>query len=77
MEIRSITIAFAKAKSKIINTRELEVKQQLDTLDAIICDSSDLQNIDRELKLYDDLKKELQELFECKGKAAMFRSKCR
>ena len=77
MEIRSIAIAFTKAKSKIINTRELQVKQQLDTLDAIICDSSDLKNIDRGLKLYDDLKKELQELYERKGKATMFRSKCR
>ena len=77
MEIRSITIAFTKAKSKLTNKRELEVKQQLDILNAKICDSSDLYNIDLELKQYDDLRKELQTLYERKGKAAMFRSKCR
>lgn len=77
MGIRSITIAFTKKKAKILNKREFEVKQQLDTLDVRICASSDLQNIDQELKMYDDLKKELQKLYERKGKAAMFRAKCR
>ena len=33
-------------------------------------------NIDYELKQYEDLKKELQQLYEKKGEAAKFRSKC-
>ena len=33
-------------------------------------------NIDHELKQYEDLKKELQQIYENKGGAAKFRSKC-
>ena len=33
-------------------------------------------NIDYELKQYEDLKKELQQIYENKGEAAKFRSKC-
>ena len=61
----------------MLNKREFEVKQQLDTLDARICASSDLQNIDQDVETYDDHKQELQMLYERKGKAAMFRGKCR
>ena len=77
MEIRSVTIAFTKGKCKLINKRESEVTKLLDDLDVKICQSNDLQNIDSELKIYEDLKKELQTIYENKGKAAMFRSKCR
>lgn len=48
----------------------------LEKLDDIICNSVDLQNIDNELRRYDDLKKELSEIYERKGCAAMYRSKC-
>ena len=47
----------------------------LEKFDDIICNSVDLQNIDNELR-YDDLKKELSEIYERKGRAAMYRSKC-
>ena len=77
MEIRSVTIAFTKGKCKLINKRESEVTKLLDDLDVKICQINDLQNIDSELKIYEDLKKELQTIYENKGKAAMFRSKCR
>lgn len=33
-------------------------------------------NIDYELKQYEDLKKELQQLYENEGEAAKYRSKC-
>ena len=77
MEIRSTTISYTKGKRKLLNKRELEIKETLDNLDDIICNSDDLQNIDQDLKLYDNLKKELQSLYERKGKEVLFRSKCR
>ena len=77
MEIRSTTISFSKGKAQAIRKHEAEIKQQLDELDKIICNSQNLDNIDEILKQYDDLKKELQHQYENKGKAAIFRSKCR
>ena len=74
MEIRTSTISFAKGKAQINRERKLFVKDQLDELDRKICLSTDLQNVDHELKQYDNLKKELQELYEAKGEAARFRA---
>ena len=76
MEIRCMTISYAKRKAKETNKRELIIKDTLDKLDHIICNNADLTNIDQELKQYENLKKELQELYENKGEAAKFRSKC-
>ena len=75
MEIRSTTISFSKGKAQATRKHEAEIKQQLDKLDKIICNSQNLDNIDGTLKQYDDLKKELQHQYE--NKAAIFRSKCR
>ena len=77
MEIRSTTISFSKGKAQVIRKHEVEIKQQLDELDKIICNSQNLDNIDGILKQYDDLKKELQHHYNNKGKSAIFRSKCR
>ena len=77
MEIRSTTISVSKGKAQAIHKHEAEIKQQLDKLDKIICNSQNLDNIDGILKQCDDLKKELQHQYENKGKAAIFRSKCR
>ena len=76
MEIRCMTISYAKRKAKETNERELVIKDTLDRLDHIICNNADLTNINQELKQYENLKKELQELYENKGEAAKFRSKC-
>lgn len=77
MEIRAATIVYAKNKAKTSNTREVEIKRQLDELDNIICDNFDAPNIDEILEEYDKLKFELRSIYEHKGKAAIFRSKCR
>ena len=77
MEIRSITILFSKGKAQGTRKREVEIKEQLDELDKIICNSQNLNNIDEILRQYDDLKKELQHQYDNRGKAAIFRSKCR
>ena len=39
MEIRSAIISFSKGKAQVIRKHEKEIKQQLDELDRIICNS--------------------------------------
>ena len=76
MEIRTSTISFSKGRAKINRRREISIKNQLDQLDEKICASDDALTLDEELKQYDNLKKELQTLYDVKGEAAKFRSKC-
>ena len=52
MEIRSTTISCTKGKRKLLNKRELEIKETLENLDDIICNSDDLQNIDQDLRSF-------------------------
>ena len=66
-----------KERPAVTNRRELKIKELLGELDDTICNSDNLQNVERELKLFDNLKKELEVIYEHKGRAAMFRSKCR
>ena len=49
MEIRSTTISFAKRKANWSKSREFAIKQQLNNLDDIICNSDDLQNVSPQL----------------------------
>ena len=69
MEIRCMTISYAKRKAKETNKCELIIKDTLDKLDHIICNNADLTNIDQELKQYENLKKELQELYKNKRRS--------
>ena len=64
MELRSVTISYAKRKAKETSKREYTIKDELEILDHIICNSRDLMNIDYELKQYEDLKKDFQQLYE-------------
>ena len=75
MEIRTMTVSFAKGKAQTIKKCETVIKEQLDELEKKICNSQNLDNIDPILKQY-ELKKELQQHYDNKGKAAIFRSKC-
>ena len=79
MEIRAATISFSKSKSKAKSTyrREMEIRRQLDVLDDIICNNFYSSEIDLVLKEFDNLKTELQSIYDKKGMAAIFRSKCR
>ena len=69
MELRSVTISYAKGKAKKTSKREHIIKDELEKLDHIIWNSLDLMNNDYELKQYEDLKKELQQLYENRGEA--------
>ena len=77
MEIRNATISYTKYKAKISRDRVEEIRRQLEQLDDIICNNFFSPDINQLLLNYDNLKSELQSLYENKGKQAMFRAKCR
>ena len=77
MEIRAATIAYSKKKAKVTTNRELEITRQLEILDRNICDNFNSPDIARILKEYENLKTELQSIYEEKGRAAILRLKCR
>ena len=77
MEFRSTTISYSKNKSKLVHVREEEIKSRLVELDRMICNNFNSPGIDPALNEYDNLKAELQSIYEKKGRSAIFRSKCR
>ena len=77
MEIRDNTVSFTKRKARAAFKRETEISKRLEELDHRICNSDNLSNIDDILNEYESLKIEMQAIYEEKGRAAIFRSKCR
>ena len=77
MEIRAATISFSKNIAKSTYLREMEIRRQLDVLENIICNNFHSSEIDLVLKEFNNLKTELQSIYDRKGMAAIFRSKCR
>ena len=77
MEIRAAIISFSKNKAKSTYCKEMEIRRQLDVLDDIICNNFHSSEIDLVLKEFDNLKTELQSIYDKKGLAAIFRSKCK
>ncbi|KAL9954871.1 hypothetical protein ACROYT_G042456 [Oculina patagonica] len=77
MEIREKSILFTKQKSRVLSQREKEISKRLDYLDNIICNGNKLLNMSDTLNEYEVLKTELHSIYDRKGKAGMFRSKCR
>ena len=77
MEIRSATITYSKNKSKSIRNWEQELIRKLDHLDGTICNNFSSPHIDGVLQEYNELKTELQSIYEEKGKQAIFRAKSR
>ncbi|XP_068707970.1 uncharacterized protein [Montipora foliosa] len=71
MEIRNVTISFAKGKASLVRKHEREIKARLDKLDKKICHSAGLNNVDQELNEYDKLKNELKLIYEVKSKASV------
>ena len=77
MEIRNATISYTKYKSKVSRDRAEEIRHQLEQLDDTICNNFLSPDINQLLLYYDNLKSDLQSLYENIGKQAMFRAKCR
>ena len=76
MEIRTVTLSYAKSKAKLTSDHELEIRRHLERLDNTFCNNFSAPNIDDILKEYDCLKSELQSIYPDKGRQAMFRAKC-
>ena len=75
MEIRSTTIAYSKKKKSNLRNRETIIQRKLEELDTEICNN---QNLDDDILMeFENLKKELTEIYSIKGKEAMFRSRTR
>ena len=75
MEIRSTTIAYSKKKKFNLRNRETIIQRKLEELDEEICDN---ENLDDDILMeFENLKKELTEIYSIKGKEAMFRSRTR
>ena len=75
MEMRSMTIVFSKKIRFNLRNRETTVHHKLEELDEEICNNQNLD--DNILTEYQNLKKELTEIYHTKGKEAMFRSRIR
>ena len=67
----------SQSKAKMSRDRAKDIRQQLEQLDDTICNDFFSPNINQVLQQYDNLKRELQSLYEDEGKHAMFRAKCR
>ena len=69
--------SYTEYKAKVSRDRAEEIRQRLEQLDDTICNDFFSPDINQLLPHYDNLKSELQSLYENKGKQAMFRAKCR
>ena len=73
MEIRSTTIAYSKKKKSNLRNRETIIQRKLEELVTEICNN---ENLDNDILMeFENLKKELTEIYSVKGKEAMFRSR--
>ena len=75
MELRGVTISFAKHKAKNFNKQELDLQKRLDDVDSFINNCVDNQHIEEKLKEFDRLKNKLNRLYETKARGAILRSK--
>jgi len=77
MEIRRLTISYSRHKEKQRRIRETELQKRLEALELKIDDCNTDEQLSAEIEDYDNLKIELQRIYEAKGKGAIFRSKVR
>lgn len=78
MELRSLTILYTKHKGKKCRNRVTELQNRLEAFRLImINNSNNEEQLSSEIVEYDNLKTELQRIYEAKGKGAILRSKVR
>lgn len=77
MEIRSLTISYTKHKGKQCKNRVTELQNSLEALEITINNSNNEEQLSGEIVEYDNLKTELQRIYEAKGKGGILRSKVR
>ena len=77
MEIRGITIPFSKNKAKQLHQKERDIQNRLQVLDRVISNSSNTDCIKNEINEYNNLKEEIDLIYQKKGKGSIIRSKCK
>ena len=75
MEIRNETICYSERKRQLLRSEGITLQQKIDKLDQEICNSGALNP--SLLDSYEEAKNELKEIYDCKRKEAIFRSKMR
>ena len=77
MEICGITIAFSKNKAKQLQQKERDIQNRLQVLDRIISKIPNTDCIKNKINEYDNLKKEIDLIYQKKGKGSIIHSKCK
>ena len=77
MELRGLTISFAKNKAKNLRQNEMDLQKRLRGLDQIISSGGNSAQVNNLKAKYNQLKQELNLIYENKGKGSIVRSKAR
>ena len=77
MEIRGITIPFSKNKAKQLHQKERDIQNRLQVLDRVISNSPNTDCIRNEINEYNNLKEEIDLIYQKKGKGNIIRYKCK
>ena len=77
MEIRGITIPFSKNKAKQLHQKERDIQNRLQVLDRVISNSPNTDCIKNHINEYNNLKEEIDLIYQKKGKGSIIRSKCK
>ena len=77
MELRGLTISFAKNKAKNLRQNEMDLQKRLRGLDQIISSGGNSAQVNNLKAKYNQLKQELNRIYENKGKGSIVRSKAR
>ena len=72
-----ITIPFSKNKAKQFHQRERDIQNRLQVLDRVISNSPKTDCIKNEINEYNNLKEEIDLIYQKKGKGSIIRSKCK
>ena len=72
MEIRSLTIPYSKDKARKKRSKESNIQKRVEELDALICNSNNLEDIESELNEYERLKRDPQRHYEMLGEGENF-----
>ena len=71
VEMRSLTIPYSEYNAKQSRNVETAIQNRLDEIDTLITNSNGLQNIDTKLKKYDRSKRDLQAIYDARGKGTI------
>ena len=77
MELRGLTIPYAKNKAKNVRKKEMDVQKRLEELESLVSSDANTTRTNHLKIEYSALKEELRLINENKGKGSIIRSKTR